>query len=422
MKKILIGLAIFVGLFFSAAIVLPMIYKDDIKALIDKELEKTLNATVVFDTDNFHMSLIKHFPDVTIGVENFGIINKAPFEGEILFAVERFDVVVNLKKILIDNEMTIEGIYLDGPVINLIVDEHGNMNWDVYIAPEETEETEMAEEISDASEPVQFGIEKWEITNADFVFRDASIPVNVELKGMNHSGSGDFNLTLFDLTTHTLIDSALIVYDGTPYINNKELELDAVLNMDLDNFKFTFKENELRLNQFKLGFDGWFAMPGEGFDMDLTYFSQDNSFRSLLSLVPAVYMEGFEDLKTSGNLSFGGNVTGKYTENQMPSFNVFLDVNDGMFQYPDLPAAVSNVQLAMKINNVDGVIDNTRINISKFHIDFGNNPFDAKLAIDNLKTYPIKSTIKGKLIPVIILDPLKVAWAILINPAPFSEA
>ncbi len=399
MKKFFIGIALLIGLFLAAAIILPMIYKDDIKALIDAELEKTLNATVVFDTDNFHMSLLKHFPDVTVGVENFGIINKAPFEGEILFAVKRFDVVVNLKKILIDEEMSIKGIYLDEPVINLLADKQGNVNWDIYIAPEDTV-AEVDEEVpspEESTEPMEFEIEKWEITNANFVFYDPTIPVNVEIKGMNHSGSGDFTLTLFDLSTHTFIENMLIVFDGTPYINNKEFELDAVLSMDLDSFKFTFKENEIRLNQFKLGFDGWFAMPEDGFDMDLTYFSTDNSFRSLLSLVPAVYMEGFEELKTSGNLSFGGNATGKYTETQMPSFNVFLDVTDGMFQYPDLPAAVSNVQLALKINNSDGIIDNTSINISKFHIEFGNNPFDATLAIANLKTYPINSTLKGKL-------------------------
>jgi len=395
MKKVFIGIASFFGLIVAALIILPIIFKDDIHALIQEELDKNINATVVFDADNFHVSFFTHFPNVTVGLEDFGIFNKEPFDGELLFAVKRLEVAVNLKQIIIDEELRITGIYLDEPIINLLADTDGNVNWDIYIAPVDT--VAMVEEDVEAAEPVQFGIDKWQITNADFYFEDPTIPFSIELLGLDHEGSGDFSLTVFDLTTETQIDTVKMIFDGITYVRNQEFGLDATLNMDLDAMKFTFKENEVRLNQFKLAFDGWFAMNDDGYDMDLTFASSDNSFKSLLSLVPTVYLEGFEDLKTSGSLSFGGAVKGIFNDHQMPAFQMSLNVSDGMFQYPDLPSSVSNVQMDMSVNNTDGIIDHTSIDINRFHIDIGNNPFDATLAIQNLSTYPIKAELKGKI-------------------------
>jgi len=393
MKKILIIIAAVLGFIVLALAIIPVFFKDDIKAKIDEELSKTLDATVVFDPDNFHVTFFSNFPNITIGLRDFGIVNRAPFEGEVLFAVKDLDVEVNVKRILIDGEISVEGIYLEEPIINLLVKKDGRANWDIYI---DSGEDAPAEEAI-GEEEMSFGIERWEIINGIFFYDDASIPVTAEIRGLNHSGSGDFTLTVFDIETHTTIDTVYVEFDGTTYLKNKMVSLDAVMNLDLDAFKFTFRENEVRVNDFKLGFDGWFAMPDEGFDMDITFEAKDNSFKSLLSLIPGVYMEGFEDLKTSGDLSFGGKLKGIYNEEQMPAFTINLNVRDGMFQYPDLPAAISNVNMDMLIDNRDGNIDNTLIDISKFHIEFGNNPFDATLKIANLVNYPVESRVTGKI-------------------------
>ncbi len=161
--------------------------------------------------------------------------------------------------------------------------------------------------------------------------------------------------------------------------------------------KFTFKENTIALNDFSFGFDGWLAMPQEDIDMDISFTSRDNTFKSLISLIPAVYKKDFSDLKSSGTVSFAGSVNGTYNEESIPAFKVNLAVNDGMFQYPDLPEAVSNVEIKMMVVNEDGNIDNTKIDVSKFHIDFGQEPFDAFIKIDNLVNYPIDLGVKTTL-------------------------
>ena len=91
-KRILIGLAIVIVLLVSAAIIIPIVFKDDIKAAIDKELAKTINADVVFDVNNFSLTVFKNFPNVTVEIKELGVFNHAPFDGMHLFVVDRFGV------------------------------------------------------------------------------------------------------------------------------------------------------------------------------------------------------------------------------------------------------------------------------------------------------------------------------------------
>src|SRR5690606_13596286 len=97
-------------------------------------------------------------------------------------------------------------------------------------------------------------------------------------------------------------------------------------------------------------------------EMDLTFNTPENSFKSLLSLVPGVYRDGFEDIRTEGELAFSGAVKGKYSETTMPAFNLSLQVKDAMFHYPDLPTAVNNINVDLAVENKDGVIENTAVN------------------------------------------------------------
>src|SRR5882724_5628865 len=105
LKKVLIGFSALVGLIIIAAIVLPIVFKDKIKAMVDKEIAKTVNADVIFDVNNFSLSVFRHFPNITVEVKELGVFNRAPFEGVPLFVVNRFDVEINLKDVLFGDQL-----------------------------------------------------------------------------------------------------------------------------------------------------------------------------------------------------------------------------------------------------------------------------------------------------------------------------
>ena len=380
MKKVLyffLGLLLILVL---AAVLVPIIFKDDIKSAIDKEIAKSVNAEVMFDVDKFSVSLFANFPNLTVSMQDFGVVNRAPFENHILFAAKSFEVEVNLMSI-INGDMRLEGIDLNQPDIHVIVLQDGTANYDIAIASEEVaEETPSDTTASD----FQFAINHWGINNAHIIYDDATIPVYLELKDFTHTGSGDFSQDLFDLITKTTIASMDVNYDGVEYLSDKQLSVDLILGISDEFSTFTFKDNLIKLNDFAFAFDGTVGMQGDDIETDLTFSSNDNSFKSILSLVPGVFMEGFEDIQTDGSFSFNGMVKGTYSDPMLPSFNLNFEVNNAMFKYPDLPTAVNDINVKTVISNPDGTINNTIVNVSKFHVNMGGNPFDASLLVSNL--------------------------------------
>ncbi len=391
LKKIAIGFGIFLVLVVAAAIIIPIVFKDDIKAAIDKELAKTVNADVVFDVNNFSLTVFRNFPNITVEVKELGVFNRAPFEGVALFVVNRLDVEVNLKDVLFGDQLRLKGITLVGPQINVQVLKDGRANYDITFPSTDT--VQVAEEPSQFS----FGIDHWQVIDGSLVYDDASIPYYMSLKGLNHSGSGDFNEKSFDLKTQTVADSVTVSFDGTEYLTNKHAVIDATIGISEDYSKYTFKENSAKINDFAMSFDGWFKMNENDFGMDINFKSPENTFKSLLSLVPGIYSKDFDKIETKGDLQFSGFVKGTMSDTQMPAFNVALQVNDAMFKYPDLPTAVNNIGMDLLIDNKTGVIENTLVNLKKLHLDFGSNPVDARMIIENLKDYRMDANLKAKL-------------------------
>ncbi|UII34083.1 AsmA family protein [Fulvivirga ulvae] len=394
MKKVLIAFGSIIIVLLAAAFIVPVIFKDDIKASIDKTLAESANADVVWDTEDFGISLFKNFPNATATLNNFGIINKAPFEGQILFAVQHFEVEVDIFSLLGD-QIKIKGIQLDNPEIFIKVLQDGTANYDIAVADESAPADVEAD--TSATE-FNIGIDHWQITNGHLVYDDQSIPFKMELKNLQHSGSGDFTQDIFDLTTKTSADSVTVVFDGTEYVSGKSVEIDAILAISDEYGKYTFKENNVKVNDFTMSFDGYLALLEDGsMDMNINYGTRENTFKSLLSLVPGIYTADFKDIETEGTLAFSGSVKGKYDSLTMPAFGVALKVNDAMFKYPDLPTAIKNINMDLLVDNQDGVIENTIVNLKQFHMDFGQNPIDAKLLVKNLRDYDMDAEMKGKL-------------------------
>ena len=89
-------------------------------------------------------------------------------------------------------------------------------------------------------------------------------------------------------------------------------------------------------------------------------------------------------------------VKGLYTETSLPAFNLNLVVSDAMFKYPDLPKAVTGINIKTAISNPGGDADNTVIDISDFKMQLGNDPIEMKMLIKTPVSDPdIDANIKG---------------------------
>lgn len=391
-KRIFLAIGGILVFLIAAAIVLPVVFKDEIKAAIDREIAKSINADVLFDVSNFNVTLFRNFPNMTIEISELGVFNRAPFEGVPLFVMQRLEVELNLKQLVADRQLRIKGISLIEPQITIKVLKDGRANYLITHPSADTATTATTEPAN-----FQFAIDHWAIVDADVVYDDQTLPYFLELKGLNHQGRGDFSQALFDLSTRTTIDSVTTRFNGMELLSHKRMAMNAVVEISEGFSRYTLKENMVSVNDFKLTFDGWFKMNEDNFDMDIRYGSPETSFKSLLSLVPGMYTSNFGAITTAGTLAFSGFVKGVYAGTQLPAFRLAMQVKDGLFQYPDLPRAVRNIQVDLLVDNPAGVLEQTTVNLKNMHLDFGSNPVDARLRIENLKDYRMDASLQARL-------------------------
>jgi len=390
MKKILKWVGIVLLIILVAAVVLPFAFKGKIVQAIKDGANENLNAKLEFS--DVSLSLLRNFPNLSIGIENLVITNVEPFAGDTLVYAKDLRMVVDIMSVIGGKQIAIRKISADNPVMNFLVTKEGKANWDIAKPGKEKAATSSGESSFNVK------LQKYSISEGRIVYDDKALGFSLEMTGLNHTGNGDFTQDLFTLSTKTISEKTSVTYGGVNYLSNAKADIDADLDMDMKNFKFTFKDNKARVNDLELAFSGWLAMPKENIDMDLKFAVLKSDFKNFISMIPAIYKAGTKDLKSSGTMGFDGFVKGTYSKKLLPGFGVNLKIQNGMFQYPSLPEAVNNVQVDLKINNPDGVTDHTVVNLSNMHAEVAGDAFDARLLLKTpVSNLDIDASLKGKI-------------------------
>lgn len=383
-KKILIALGILIVVIVAAAVVLPVIFKDDIIALAKTEANKNLKADV--DFGDIDLSLISNFPDFTLRIENIKVTGREPFAGVELANIKAVVLSLDLMSVINGGQIQINTVGLEQPNLHVIVLADGTANYDIAKASEEAEVEEAESEAAEGDASFAIGLKEYFIRNANIIYDDRAGGMYANLKNFTHEGSGDFTQDDFLLKTMTSSDAITFRMGATPYLSRTKLDMKFDMNMNLPNMRFEFVENYVKLNALHLGFDGTVAMPpqadpeAEGpIDLDVTFETKETSFKSLLSMVPAIFLTDFEDIETAGSLALSGFAKGQMIGDQLPAFGLDLTVNDAMFHYPDLPKSVENIAIDLHVKNPGGSDDNTILDLKKLHAELAQNPIDVTL-------------------------------------------
>src|SRR5690242_9206746 len=219
MKKLFKWIGIIILILLIAAIVLPIVFKGKIIQAIKDGANKNMNAKMEFSDAS--LSLLRNFPNLSLGIENLSIVNVAPFEGDTLIYAKDIHVVINLMSVISGDKISIRKITADNPVMNFLVNKDGKANWDIA-------KEEKSEKPGEPSEPSQFKVDlqKYSVSDGNILYDDQTIPFRLQLVNVNHTGSGDFTQDLFTLSTKTLSDKTTVIYGGVNYLGNAKADID----------------------------------------------------------------------------------------------------------------------------------------------------------------------------------------------------
>lgn len=379
MKKVLRVFLILILLILTVLIVTPLLFK---KQLMDKakELANTsVNARI--DFADLKLSFFKDFPRLTISLYDVSVVGIGFFEGDTLVAFDQFSATVNVMSLVRKEAIKVRGILLDRPRISAIVLEDGTANWDIAKETEEVEKEE-TDTTDSGSMELRVALKKFEIRNAEISYDDMSSAMKASLNGFNFVLSGDLGMDHTSLELVSSTESLNLVMGGVRLVKNAVLNIVVNVDADMLNSVYTLEDNSFAINDLVLLLEGMVAMPADGdMSMDLSFATKETSFKSLLSMVPAVYMKDFEDIETAGQMKLSGTIWGKMTEEHTPSADINLKVENARFSYPDLPKSAENIQIDVDVH-YDGIQnDNSILDVNIFHVELGDNPVDLEMHV-----------------------------------------
>ncbi|HLP75001.1 MAG TPA: AsmA-like C-terminal region-containing protein [Bacteroidales bacterium] len=372
--KILLGLVI---LILVLLFTIPVIFKNKIRTTVEQVINESVNATVKFE--DYDLSFFRNFPNLAFSMKNLSVVGVDEFAGDTLAGFGSFNFVFNIASIFSKSGYEVKSVIMDRAVVNAIVLKNGKSNWDIM---KDTATTETPEEESGPS-TMKVQLKQVALRNSNISYLDYESDMKAYLRDLNFWLTGDMTASQTDLQMTIKVADFTFVMEGMKYISKAVLDSKMDLLADLDNMKFTFGNNYLAINDLRLNFSGEVAMPGDDISTDLKFSTPQTSFKTLLSLVPAFYMNDYQGLNATGEFVLNGSAKGVYSEadSTMPDVSLNMTVTNGLISYPDLPEQIKNINIKASVFADGENLDKTTVDIPQFHFELAGSPFDMTFSL-----------------------------------------
>jgi hypothetical protein len=387
-SKIFLGLIL---LILMLIIIVPVVFKDKIKVKVEQVINSSFSAKIAFR--DYKLGFFRNFPNLAFSLDNVSVVGIGKFENDTLAACKSLNLVFNLSSLFKKTGYEIKSIAINEADIKTLVLKDGSANWDIM-----TDTTESTTE--EESSVMKILLEKIEFTNSSISYIDYESIIETYLDKVNCSMKGDLTGNETNLEININAKELTFQMDGIKYLNKATADAKINVKANLDSMKFYLRDNYLTINDLKLNFAGMVAMPEDDIETDLTFKSEQTSFKSLISMIPAIYMSDFKDLKTSGEFNLAGTAKGIYSDadSTMPDITINLIVKNGLISYPSLPEQIKNINLKSDIFVEGTDMDKTIVNVDDFHMELAGNPFDIEFALKTPISDPdFKGSMKGKI-------------------------
>jgi hypothetical protein len=353
-----------------------VLFGDRIATRVKAEANRSLNARV--DWRAAGLGLFRHFPNLTLRLDDLTAVGVDRFEGDTLASVRHLRVVLDLasvaRSVLGGSEpIVVRAVELDRPRVSLLALEDGTANWDI---------TKKTSPEAESGRPLAISLRRFAVNGGVVTFDNRAAKLRASLLGLDQTLTGDFGNDQVAIETRAQVDTMTVAFAGIPYLNRVRLDLTANVAADLAKKTFAVRQGSgLRLNELLLAASGTVASAGERLRLDLAFHAPKTDFKHILSLVPAVYARDFQSVQTSGSLAVSGRIKGDYGDDAFPSFSLDAKVANGTFRYPDLPLPARDIVLDLAVTNPGGSADSTVVNLRRLHLVLGQNPVDARLVL-----------------------------------------
>ena len=371
-------------------IILPIIFADTItekiKVLANENLDGELNFS------DSELSFFKHFPSLTLTLNDFNLNGSQPFKDQSLVSAKEIGLGIDIPSLLFGSQMNIDEIYIDNAKINVQVNKKGEANYNVY-------KSESKDTVT-SSENASMKLERIQIENTSLIYNDLASKINIKATGFNYIGKGDLKASNFDLETKAEIASLNFAFDKEEYLTNKKVSAQLLTKINTTSLSFVFTENNLVINKLPVEFKGSFDFLKNGYALDFNVKTENSNLHDLFTALPPKFITWLSKTEIKGKTDAYFTLKGKYiaSENLKPSVTFGLKVREGYVAYNKAPNPAEKIYLNFQTQLPDLDVSKLKVNVDSLYFVLGKDYFSGIVKTEGLgKSIAINSKIKSNI-------------------------
>ncbi|HMH20935.1 MAG TPA: hypothetical protein VK563_04125, partial [Puia sp.] len=382
------GIAI--GSILALLFLLPYLFPGFISGKIKQWARSSIKSELNFSAAR--LSFFKHFPALTLTLYDLSLKGSAPFEKETLVEADEIALGVDLRSVF--SRIQIDKIFLTNAFINIQVDAAGNANYNIYSSGKSSGPSDPSD-----SSSASLKIKKILIEKSKLVYNDRSLPMLINAKGLYYKGNGDLSEAIFDLNSHTEIDSMDFYYDRQAYFLSKKINADLVTRINTNSLALLFDRNDLTINQLPVTFTGRFEFLKNGYDMDFRLQSKDAYLHDILTAMPPGMLDWLSRTEVKGSGDIDATLKGKYiaSSNTMPDLNLGMKIRDGFVASSQAPYPVKNLFLDLKCGMPGLNPDSVSLTVDSLFFNIGKDYFSAILKWQGMKSPTLSARLNSEI-------------------------
>lgn len=389
----IISLIVLIGLVGITAL-LASIYEDKIGARILKEINQQITSELRVNA--FKLSVVSSFPNVAANLNGVSLSDN---RDGLLLEAEQLSFRMGLFSLLSSN-IQVRSVKVSDGALSVEIDSKGKANYQIFKSTdvESQSETTETEETKDAGPTISLAEALLE--DVDLIYMDKSTGQEVLVSVKNARFSGEFSSAQFSLDSEAELESRFLEMDGKRYLAGKNLAYDAVIDVDMANGKYEFKEVELDVESNIFRIDGYVEETEEGTFYDLFLNSDESSLETMLQLLPFEYRESLSDFSSRGDFVVKAEIKGMASDRMGPEIKADLSLEDGRISSEKMGGNLKDVSFLATFHN--GKLRSNRTSV--FEIKdmtgyFNRELMDMSLRVENLDDPLIDFELNG-VVPV----------------------
>ncbi|MFB3389689.1 AsmA family protein [Flavobacterium sp. LAR06] len=372
---------------------IPLLFPGQVAAEVKKIANERLDTKMDFSKSR--LSFFTHFPSLTVSLDDLSMTGSAPFRNDTLIKAEQVAFGINLKRLIFDNEVKINKLYVSKALINIMVNQKGQANYNIYISNPKNIKKENQPE-----EGTAIRLERIDLEDCHVKYNDRSAKILVDANGFNYVGKGNLSEDIFDLSTDADIDKLDLYYDRTGYVRRKRVHADLITRINTNALSFILQKNELQINKLPLKFTGLLTILRDGYKINIKAASENTTIKDLLSVMPPEYLTWLDETEISGRSDLLFTFKGNYNvaKKQKPNLAFNLKIDKGAINYQNAPVPLTDFN--MDLNALLPELDPEKliINLRTLKFKVGEKDyFNAYLRSKGLSEMTVDASVKGAL-------------------------